>query len=385
MCRSCRGGTIKRTGIDDRSQAALMHTPQELRSLHAAIIQMNVAPAPVRERLARAEALIFSAADAGARLIVLPELFNSGYVYDEANHRLAELPDGLTLSWMRQLAACLDVHLAGSLLLLDRGEVWNAMCLVAPGGRCWRYEKRYPWCWEHSYFQRGRRPVVAETSLGALGMMVCWDVAHPGLWRRYAGRVDAILVSSSPPDFGHAVGRLAGGERVAMDDLGAHTVPIRAMGGRVFARYLREQGAWLRVPVVGAAACGTFQSCLPLSRATMLGLSFVAPRLAQYVARAGQMDVSCEMVSASQVLDARGRIVARLDPQEGESYALAKVALAEERPVPQRPQPRDRSFIPLYVVSDRLMPLLCRAAYRRGVASALWAADGGSGGHNLPA
>jgi len=208
-------------------------------------------------------------------------------------------------------------------------------------------------------------------------MMICWDVAHPGLWRRYAGRVDAMLVSSSPPDFGNAACRFPNGDRVTMEDLGAHVAPIRAMGQRVFGRTLRQQAAWLGVPVVSASACGSFESRLPNGRATMLGLSLVAPRLARYVAQARQMDVSCEMVGASQVVDARGCVLAELDPGGGESFALAEVALAGERPTLRGSQPRDLSLVPLYALSDLLMPLLCRAPYRRGVSGALQAADDG--------
>jgi predicted amidohydrolase len=336
--------------------------------LHAAVAQMDVAPVPLGERLARAEGRVRAASAAGARLIVLPELFNSGYAYREANYRLAEPPDGPTLSWMHHVAARLDVHLAGSLLLHDGGGIANTMCLVAPDGRSWQYAKRYPWCWEHGYVRRGHAITVAETRLGALGMMVCWDVAHAALWRRYAGRVDAVLVSSSPPDFGRAVGHLANGKRVAMDDLGARAAPLRAMGQRVFARYLRAQAVWLGVPVIAASACGTFHSPLSHGRATMLGLSLLAPRLLAYVVQAGRLDVSCDMVAASQVIDAQGGVVARLDPAAGESCALAEVALARERPAPQGPPPTDPSFTPLYLASDLLMPLLCRTAYRRGLA-----------------
>jgi predicted amidohydrolase len=148
------------------------------------------------------------------------------------------------------------------------------------------------------------------------------------------------------------------------------------MGQRVF-RTLWQQAAWLGAPVISASACGTFQSRLPHGRATMLGMSLVAPRLVQYMAQAGQMDVSCEMVGASQVVDAHGRVVAELDPGEGELYTHAEVALAAERPTPRGSQPRDRSFWMLYVASDLLMPLLCRAAYRRGVAAVLRASDDG--------
>jgi predicted amidohydrolase len=137
----------------------------------------------------------------------------------------------------------------------------------------------------------------------------------------------------------------------------------------VFARHLREQAAWLGVPVIAASACGTFHSRLLHSRATMLGLSLLAPRLLAYVAQAAQLDVTCDMVAASQVIDAQGRVIAQLDPAAGESCALAEVALAGDRPMPHGPPPGDRSFTPLYLASDLLMPLLCRAAYRRGLAA----------------
>ena len=124
---------------------------------------MEVAPAPVPERLPRFGLLVQAAAQPGARLIVLPELFNTGYAYSDANFRLAEPPDGATVAWMRATAARLDVHLAGSLLLRERGEIYNALLLMAPDGRTWRYDKRYPWGWERGYFRPGRGVTVAHS------------------------------------------------------------------------------------------------------------------------------------------------------------------------------------------------------------------------------
>ena len=108
---------------------------------------MDANPAPTGERLARAERLVGEAAAAGAQLVVLPELFNVGYGYSAANHRLAEPPAGPTIAWMKETAARLNVHLAGSLMLLDGDEAYNALLLLAPDGRTWRYDKNYPWGW----------------------------------------------------------------------------------------------------------------------------------------------------------------------------------------------------------------------------------------------
>jgi predicted amidohydrolase len=83
---------------------------------------MDATPAPTQARLVRATRPAEQATAAGAQLVVLPELFNTGYEYSDRNHARAETAHGPTLTWMRQTAARLGVHLAGSLLLLDGEE-----------------------------------------------------------------------------------------------------------------------------------------------------------------------------------------------------------------------------------------------------------------------
>ena len=75
------------------------------KTIKVATVQMDAMPAPVSERLERAEKIVVQAAQEGAQLVVLPELFNTGYAYIDDNYILAEPLDGMTSAWMKATSA----------------------------------------------------------------------------------------------------------------------------------------------------------------------------------------------------------------------------------------------------------------------------------------
>lgn len=83
-------------------------------------------------------------------MAVLPELFNTGYEFHERNYTLAERIDGETVTWMKAQAAQHNLHIAGTLLLRDGGDIYNAAILAAPDGQLWRYDKHYIPFWERA-------------------------------------------------------------------------------------------------------------------------------------------------------------------------------------------------------------------------------------------
>jgi predicted amidohydrolase len=337
------------------------------RTMKVAAIQMDANPSPTTDRLARAERLVAGAAQAGAQLVVLPEVFNTGFVHEATGHRLAERPDGPTATWMKETAARLDIHLAGSLMLLDHDEVYNALLLFAPDGRMWRYDKNYPWCLERGYVRDGNRITVAATDLGDLGMMVCWDTAHPELWRRYAGRVDMMVTASCPPEVSNSTIHFPNGDRVTIDDMGPVLAPLKDAGYLLFGDMINQQVAWLGVPAVSAITTGRVKIDVPNGRAVLLGILPLAPWLAKYLPQANRMQMSCGMVQGCKVVDAGGRVLAELTQEQGETFTTAEVTLADEKPSPQGPQPA--ALLPgvVYFVSDILLPLLSVPVYRRGL------------------
>jgi hypothetical protein len=335
------------------------------RRISLATTQLDVTPAPLSRRLGGAEALVRQAAQAGAQLVVLPELFNSGYAYRNENFALAETPDGRTAQWMKQISARLGVHLAGSLFLREEGEIYNSLLLYAPDGRVWRYDKNYPWGWERAYFRERRSITIAETDLGAIGLMLCWDMAHAHLWRQYAGKIDLMLACSCPPDIPDPTYHFPDGSRVSGAQLGPVFASLRQSARRVFVDTPAQQTAWLGVPLISSTACGTVRTPIPNPLGSFLGLLPSAPWLIRYLPKIRQVEVSAGMVEAARIFNAEGRQLAGLQNEQGDAFALAEVSLPAERPQPHHPQPKPPVPWLVYLVSDRLLTTISLRTYVR--------------------
>jgi predicted amidohydrolase len=335
------------------------------RRIRVAVVQMNAEPAPVSDRLRRARELIAQAAQSGAQLVVLPELFNTGYSYRDENFDLAETANGQTAHWMEQLSAGLSVHLAGSLLLRDAEDIYNALLLYAPDGRVWRYDKNYPWGWERAYFRERRAITIAETELGAIGLMLCWDMAHARLWRDYAGKIDLMLACSCPPEITNPIYHFPDNSQVTLAQMGRVYASMRNSTGRVFVDTPAQQATWLGVPFIGSSACGSIRTSIPNPVGSFLVLLLTAPWLIRHLHHIRQVELSVPLVEATRVIAADGQPLAGLRNEQGETFTLAQIEIPIERSQPHSPQPRPPVPRLAYLVSDRLLPSLSLETYAR--------------------
>ncbi len=331
------------------------------RQMTAAAIQMDATPAPTAERLARASDLIAQAAAQGAQLIALPEVFNTGYRYTDENYRRAEPIDGPTVQWMRAQAAEHGVHVAGTLFLLDHDEVYNAALLIAPDGMMWRYNKHYPWGWERAYYREGQDITIADTELGKIGMMICWDYSHNDLWQRYAGRVDMMLILSSPP----AVDAL---EIVFPDGTRSVNAPKTFYRGedKAFGTDMDALARWMRVPVVNTAAAGRFESPVPQTRLSLLGGLLLSPRmLPRTFGDLSSVRIEADYHAQTKVINAEGIVLARVS-ENSDGIAVAEIELGDHAPIPTEPQPQSAYRFLAYFLSDVLLPAITIPLYRKG-------------------
>lgn len=163
-----------------------------------AVIQM-ASQADVTLNLARARELLEQAAEAGARLAVLPENFAAMGRSDLPQLGRAEAAgDGSILPWLKQVARDLRLWIVAGTLPLppddDPQGKPNACSLLFDdqGQRVARYDKLHLFdadvadnrghYRESDDYAAGQRLVIADTPVGRLGLSVCYDLRFAELY-----------------------------------------------------------------------------------------------------------------------------------------------------------------------------------------------------------
>ncbi|MFD5248141.1 nitrilase-related carbon-nitrogen hydrolase [Amycolatopsis sp. NPDC058340] len=135
----------------------------------------------------------------GARLVVVPELAVSGSCFADAQEAraAAEPADGVTVGRWWALSAELGCVLVGGYPELGAdGAVYNSAVLIDAGRAYHHYRKVHLWGKEKELFTPGSAPpVVADTSVGRVAVMICYDLEIPE-WVRTAALAGADLIAA---------------------------------------------------------------------------------------------------------------------------------------------------------------------------------------------
>ncbi|HEX7985581.1 MAG TPA: nitrilase family protein [Duganella sp.] len=155
-----------------------------------ACVQMEPHIGDVAANRAATARFIETAARQGARLIVLPELCNSGYVFHSREEALAlaeEIPAGDTCRLWCALAHRLRVYIVAGIAERDGTALYNAAVVIGPDGYVGKYRKLHLWNQENLHFSPGDLGVpVFDTPFGRVGVAVCYDGWFPEVYRMAA-------------------------------------------------------------------------------------------------------------------------------------------------------------------------------------------------------
>jgi predicted amidohydrolase len=171
-------------------------------ALRVAAIQTDIVWENPSANFERLETKLRTAATAGARLLVLPEMFSCGF--SMATERVAEPPDGPSVAFLREQAKSLGVWVCGS--VPERSEPdakrpSNTLVLAQPDGKLHRYRKRHPFSFgkEHEHYLAGDDMLTVEIEGLRVSTFVCYDLRFADDFWNLATRTDAYVVVANWP------------------------------------------------------------------------------------------------------------------------------------------------------------------------------------------
>lgn len=153
------------------------------------------------------EVVLDSVRSSSAELLVLPEMFLTGYTLGDEVFDLALSTDDEVVSRILEAAREHRKHIVIGLPLRSEnvtGQVTNSALVISPTGIIGRYDKMHlvefgPFE-EHAYFTPGKGPLMVNIGGWRVGIMICYDLFFPELTRYYAlkGCDVVVCISASP-------------------------------------------------------------------------------------------------------------------------------------------------------------------------------------------
>lgn len=131
-------------------------------------------------------------------LIVLPEMFTTGYTIDPA--KVTETMNGKTVLWMQALAKAKNCAITGSVVIEENSNFYNRMLFVFPSGEIQHYDKRHLFtlAGEDKVYSRGSQKLIVDYLGWKICPLVCYDLRFPVFSRNVEDYDVLIYVASWP-------------------------------------------------------------------------------------------------------------------------------------------------------------------------------------------
>lgn len=131
-------------------------------------------------------------------LIVLPEMFNSGFSMEPS--LIAETENGPTFEWLRLQVKKLGAAICGSLAIKTEKGYANRFIFMTPSGEYHHYDKRHLFRMgnEHEAYVSGEQRLVVEYKGWRILPQICYDLRFP-VWSRNRNDYDLVIYVANWP------------------------------------------------------------------------------------------------------------------------------------------------------------------------------------------
>jgi predicted amidohydrolase len=163
-----------------------------------AVGQIRVDGGQPAANLVRSERAIADAAQRDAELIVLPETLDCGWTHSSAHQLAGPIPGGAACESLRAAARRSRIFVCAGIVERADDLLFNAAVLISPDGDLLLHHRKiHELDIAQDLYARGDRLAIAQTSLGAVGVMICADAFAPELCiARTLGAMGAELILS---------------------------------------------------------------------------------------------------------------------------------------------------------------------------------------------
>ncbi|MBI4720550.1 MAG: hypothetical protein HY770_04900 [Chitinivibrionia bacterium] len=138
----------------------------------------------VKENVKEAASILKNVSDA---TIVLPELFNTGYLFrtvDELSALAEPVATGYTVAEMKKIARKRKLNLIFGMAEKQNKKIYNSAVLVTSKGKVFSYQKTHLFDREKLFFQPGSNAFAVHTVDGCkIGIIICFDWIFPEITR----------------------------------------------------------------------------------------------------------------------------------------------------------------------------------------------------------
>ena len=172
---------------------------------HAGFLQLHVVEGQIEKNLQTAEQQLAQLNPPESSLIVLPEMWATGFVYSHLPAFADMFPE--LIETMRQWAQRYQIVLAGTLVEKEQRDgsthFYNTLFVIDETGVIGAYRKQrlFTGWGENLHFSAGSTTKPLQTKYGKIGCLVCFDLRFPELARVQCQQgADILICSAMWPD-----------------------------------------------------------------------------------------------------------------------------------------------------------------------------------------
>jgi predicted amidohydrolase len=135
-----------------------------------------------------------------ADLLVLPELFATGYTFttEKEAKEMAETDNGKTVEFLMEIADLTGAAMVGGFIEKEKDKIYNSLLIVSEGKVIDTYRKIHLFYKEQHWFSRGDKPLKVYDIKGIrVGAMICFDWIFPETCRTLALKGAQVIAHPS--------------------------------------------------------------------------------------------------------------------------------------------------------------------------------------------